>query len=422
MRLNGDPQVSKKQEEEISGGVSAKSSGAVEEGRERVSVSTRTGHPAQVAVLVARRSRSEKGSRAAGVGGRAGAKSRTGARRRPASAETGFFQRCLAANRGKAAEARRDFRASVYEQIQRVDGQQGELTIERQCQLGTVSRAGYYRSFQAAAPHEEEAELRDALQRIALENRAYGYRRVTHELRAQGWPVNHKRVARLMRNDQLLAVRKRRFVPVTTQSQHSFEVYLNVARQLRTTAVNQLWVADFTYIRLGREDVFLAVVLDAFSRKVVGWNLSRSLQADLPLTALKQAIDARQPVPGLIHHSDRGVQYASSVYIDTLAAHGIVPSMSRPGNPYDNAKCESFIKTLKQEEIRCSQYQNIEDLRSQLADFLERYYNQQRLHSALGYQSPEAFERSSAAQPSAASPAAVLSFFRHEEIYPDASL
>jgi putative transposase len=423
MRLNGDPQVSKRQQEEISGGVSAKSSGAVEDNRKRVSVSPRTGHPPKVAVPVAGRGRNDPEARgSARVGRHADKGGGVGARRRPASAGTRFFQRCLAANRGTAAEARRDFRASVYQQIQQVDGQQGELTIERQCQLGTVSRAGYYRSFQVTAPHEEEAKLRDALQRIALENRSYGYRRVTHELRARGWPVNHKRVARLMRSDQLLAVRKRRFAPVTTNSQHSFEVYLNVARQLRATAVNQLWVADFTYIRLGREDVFLAVVLDAFSRRVVGWNLSRSLQADLPLTALKQAIAARQPAPGLIHHSDRGVQYASSIYIDTLVQHGIVPSMSRPGNPYDNAKCESFIKTLKQEEIYCSQYQDLDDLRLQLADFLERYYNGQRLHSALGYQSPEAFERPAGAQPSAISSAAALSFFRHEEIYPDASL
>jgi transposase InsO family protein len=288
------------------------------------------------------------------------------------------------------------------------------------CLLAAVSRASYYRHCgPEPSEDEEESRLRDALQRIALEHRAYGYRRVTHELRAQGWQVNHKRVARLMRADNLLAIRKRKFV-ATTNSQHDLEVAVNVARRFTPTALNQLWVADITYVRLGRADVFLAVVMDAFSRKIIGWNLGRSLVAELPLQALRDAIEARCPAPGLIHHSDRGVQYACSAYVDTLLEHGIVPSMSRPGNPYDNAKCERFMKTLKQEEIYCSAYKDIDDLRANLSHFLETYYNTKRLHSALGYQSPDAFEQKAAGSPAASQTASlpVMSFRRHEEIYP----
>lgn len=287
------------------------------------------------------------------------------------------------------------------------------------CVLTAVSRAGYYRHCgPQLAQDEEESHLRDAMQRIALAHRHYGYRRVTHALRAQGWEVNHKRVARLMRLDNLLAIRKRRFAPITTESNHDLEISINVARQLTPTAINQLWVADITYVRLGRSDVFLAVVMDAFSRKIIGWNVTASLAATLPLDALRDAIASRCPEPGLIHHSDRGVQYACAAYVDTLAAHGIIPSMSRPGNPYDNAKCERFMKTLKQEEIRCSEYRDLDDLRANLSRFVETYYNATRLHSALGYQSPDNFEQVSA--PSASShvrAAPKMSFSRHEEIY-----
>jgi putative transposase len=301
-----------------------------------------------------------------------------------------------------------------------VDGQQGELTIERMCTLAAVSRAGYYRFCAPGADtDEEESRLRDAIQRTAIESRQYGYRRVTQALRAQGWEVNHKRVARLMREDGLLAIRKRRFVPQTTDSKHDFEVAVNIARRLTPTAMNQLWVADITYVRLGRADVFLAVVLDAFSRKVVGWNLGPRLTTELPLTALRNAIDSRRPAPGLIHHSDRGVQYASATYVDTLLQHGMILSMSRPGNPYDNAKCERFMKTLKQEEIYCSEYRDMEHLRANLTVFLDRYYNATRLHSALGYLSPDEFEKRAAqSAPAEIPPAPRMSFSRHEEIYP----
>jgi transposase InsO family protein len=286
------------------------------------------------------------------------------------------------------------------------------------CTLAAVSRAGFYRVCAAGADaDEEESRLRDAIQRVAIESRQYGYRRVTHALRAQGQEVNHKRVARLMREDGLLAIRKRRFVPRTTDSGHNFEVAINVARRLTPTAMNQLWVADITYVRLGRADVFLAVVMDAFSRKVVGWNLAPKITTELALTALRNAIESRQPAPGLIHHSDRGVQYASGAYVDTLLRHDMIPSMSRPGNPYDNAKCERFMKTLKQEEIYCSEYRDMEDLRANLSVFLDRYYNAARLHSALGYLSPDEFEKRAAQSATAEIPPAPrMSFSRHEEI------
>jgi putative transposase len=288
------------------------------------------------------------------------------------------------------------------------------------CILAAVSRASYYRYCRTKADaDEEESRLRDAIQRAALESRQYGYRRITRALRAQGWGVNHKRVARLLREDNLLAIRKRRFVPQTTNSEHDFDVAVNIARRLTPTAANQLWVADMTYVRLGLVDVFVAVVMDGFSRKIVGWNFGPKLTTELALTALKNAIESRQPAPGLIHHSDRGVQYASAVYVDTLIRHGMIPSMSRPGNPYDNAKCERFMKTLKQEEIRCFEYRDIEDLRAHLSVFFDRYYNAARLHSALGYRSPDEFERQATASAKPEIPQAPsMSFSRHEEIYP----
>jgi putative transposase len=288
------------------------------------------------------------------------------------------------------------------------------------CTLAAVSRASYYRYWRPEAnADEEESRLRDAIQRTALADRHYGYRRITHALRAQGWAVNHKRVARLMREDNLLAIRKRRFVPQTTDSRHDFDVALNLARRMKPTAINQLWVADITYVRLGRVDVFLAVVMDAFSRKIVGWNLGSKMTAEVAVTALKNAIESRQPEPGLVHHSDRGVQYASAAYVDLLLANGMIPSMSRPGNPYDNAKCERFMRTLKQEEIYCAEYKDIEDLRAHLDLFFDHYYNAKRLHSALGYRSPDEFEKQVAASANVEiAPVPSVSFLRHEEIYP----
>ena len=292
--------------------------------------------------------------------------------------------------------------------------QGNSLSIERMCQLAQVSRAGFYRSFKEREPLQEELDLRSTMQQIFLEHRRrYGYRRLTKELRRRGIVVNRKRVQRLMKTDNLLALQPKAFV-TTTNSQHKCEVSLNLARRLQLTGINQLWVADLTYLRLGREFVYLAVILDAFSRKIVGWEVAPQMTTALTRTALERAITARQPAPGLVHHSDRGVQYASAEYTNLLARHQIIPSMSRPANPYDNAACESFMKTLKREEINAGVYQDLEDLRQHLEEFIDRYYNQVRLHSALGYQSPAEFE---ASMPAAPVTAATMSFFRHGEDY-----
>jgi putative transposase len=280
------------------------------------------------------------------------------------------------------------------------------------CWLARVSRAGYYRHLAAGHPDEEEVEVRAAVQQIALSHhRRYGYRRVSAELRRQGLQVNHKRVARLMREDNLLAIRHRRFV-ITTDSKHSLEVYVNLAARMKLSGPNQLWIADLTYIRLHREFVYLAVILDKWSRLVVGWALGRTLAARLAVTALQRALEARQPKPGLVHHSDQGIQYASAEYAAEMNAHKMTPSMSRPANPYDNATCESFMKTLKQEEIYCREYRDLEDLETHLEEFLTRYYNQRRLHSALGYRTPEEFEGECGPR-GEETDAPRMSFFRH---------
>ena len=293
----------------------------------------------------------------------------------------------------------------------------GSLSVERMCGVAAVSRASFYRWLEPSMPVEEEMEVRAAVQSVALEHRGrYGYRRVTRELRRRGMIVNHKRVARLMREDNLLAVQPRAWV-ATTNPGHELEVYLNLAVRMKVTGINQLWVADITYIRLAAEFVYLAVVLDKFSRKVVGWALGRTLAATLPLAALEQAIEQRQPPPGLVHHSDRGLQYASREYGQLLLLHHITPSMSRPANPYDNAFCESFMRTLKREEIDARSYRDLDDLRAHVAEFIERYYNRIRLHSALGYRPPEEFEQAAALNQAGSCGAASMSFSRHGEIY-----
>lgn len=269
--------------------------------------------------------------------------------------------------------------------------QQGGIGIERLCELSRVARSGYYRYWKRAAPPEADVELRDRIQRICVAHRFYGYRRVQSELGKQGFRVNHKKVRRLMREDNLLALRKRQWI-TTTDSNHQLAVFPNLAHFVEPDGPDQLWVADLTYIRLRSEFVYLAVVLDAWSRRVVGWALGRNLTATLPKQALLAALAQRSPEPGLIHHSDRGVQYASLEYVSVLARHQIVGSMSRPAYPYDNARCESFLKTLKQEQIYCQRYRTLEGLRCRLEEFLEHYYNQQRLHSALEYRSPAEFE------------------------------
>jgi transposase InsO family protein len=270
---------------------------------------------------------------------------------------------------------------------------QGELTIARTCALADVSRAGYYRHWAACAPRQEETCVRDAVQRVALENKFYGYRRVAMTLRRAGLIVNHKRVLRLMREDNLLCLRKRSFAPATTDSKHYWHVVPNLARGMQLTGLDQLWVADITYIRLQEEFAFLAVVLDAFSRRVIGWALEKHLQAILAMAALAMAIETRCPQPGsLIHHSDRGVQYACNDYTALLQAHDIQPSMSRIGNPYDNAKAESFMKTLKYEQVDGTKYRDVDQARRSIGSFIEDVYNRHRLHSALGYRPPAEFE------------------------------
>lgn len=277
---------------------------------------------------------------------------------------------------------------------------QGGLTIERLCALVQVSRAGYYRHWQASAPRQEETEVRDAIQRIALQGRRlHGHRYITHELRRRGMLVNHKRVWRLMQLDNLLCLRTRPFVPTTTDSRHSWRVVPNLAKGMILSGLDQLWVADITYIRLQEQFAFLAVILDAFSRRVIGWALADHLQASLAIEALEIALAARQPAPGsLIHHSDRGVQYACTAYTMLLQAHGVRASMSRIGNPYDNARAESFIKTLKYEEVDGRNYRDIAAARPFLATFFEQTYNTERLHSALGYCPPAEFEAQHRAQ------------------------
>jgi len=273
---------------------------------------------------------------------------------------------------------------------------QGELAIEAMCRLVEVSRAGYYRHWQVSAPRQEEVGLRDAIQRLALANRHYGHRRIGALLRREGWCVNHKRVLRVMREDNLLVLRRQSFVPQTTDSRHGWRVVPNLARGMVLTGLDQLWVADITYVRLSETFGYLAIVLDAFSRKVIGWALESHLAAALAIAALEMALAARRPTPGsLIHHSDRGVQYACGDYTALLAAHDIQPSMSRVGNPYDNAKAESFMKTLKQEEVDGSAYRNLVDAQAQIGAFIETVYNRQRLHSALDYLTPEEYEAKS---------------------------
>jgi transposase InsO family protein len=300
------------------------------------------------------------------------------------------FQKSLAAFQGSSSASRREWRGCLFEEIRQA-ATKGEA-VSALCHMTGLNRAGYYRWCLPRPAAPIVMELHHQIQQIALEWPAYGYRRITAEMHRRGFEINHKRVLRLMREDNLLCLRRRAFV-ITTDSRHALPIYPNLAGKMRPDSINQLWVADITYIRLLMEFVYLAVVLDAFSRRVVGWALGRTLEAKLPTAALRMALEQRKPAPGLVHHSDRGVQYASAEYTDVLEQHQIAISMSRRGNPYDNAHCESFLKTLKYEEVHRSEYRDLPDALASIGEFIERVYNEKRLHSALGYMPPAEFEQ-----------------------------
>lgn len=273
-----------------------------------------------------------------------------------------------------------------------VRGDPSALSVQRKCQLSDIARSSHYRHRQTVVTsNADEVELRDQIHRICLEMNRYGYRRVTAELHRRGCIINHKRILALMRKDNLLCLKKKRWL-CTTNSSHAYRVYPNLARDVALTHLNQLWVADITYVRLARQFVYLAVVLDAFSRRVIGWAMRLHLDIQLSLAALERALTTRTVTPGLIHHSDRGIQYAAGEYIDLLTKNHIAISMSRKGNPYDNAKAESFMKTLKHEEVLLNEYETLDDAHANIGRFIDKVYNAKRLHSSLGYRPPVEFE------------------------------
>jgi putative transposase len=267
------------------------------------------------------------------------------------------------------------------------------LSVRQLCALLDVNRAWYYaRPAAASGEDEEEAvRLRDVIERIVLAFPGYGYRRVAHALAREGWSVNHKRVLRVMGEESLLCHLKRRFVP-TTDSGHDWRTYPNLVKGAAFGAPDRAWVADITSIRLPTGFIYLAAILDAYSRRCVGWALSRRIDTDLTLAALSMALVRRQPGAGVIHHSDHGVQYTSGDYVAALKAVGARISMAARGNPYENAKAESFFKTLKAEEVYLKEYRTFEDALMNLEAFIEAAYNTKRLHSSLGYRPPVEFE------------------------------
>jgi putative transposase len=275
--------------------------------------------------------------------------------------------------------------------IERVREEHPEISIERLCALMGVSRSWYYERSPAAGKAKKDLALRDAIERIVLKFPGYGYRRVSAALKREGWSVNHKRVLRIMRQESLVCQLKRRFVP-TTDSAHSFNRYPNLIKDTEIDGLDQAWIADITYVRLPTTFCYLAALLDAYSRRCVGWHLSRFIDTRLTLWALEMALSYRRPAVGLIHHSDHGVQYASSEYVLRLEEAGARISMAAVGNPYENAKAESFFRTLKMEEVYLKDYRDFEEAQQNIGEFIEEVYNEKRLHSSLGYLPPVEFE------------------------------
>ena len=266
------------------------------------------------------------------------------------------------------------------------------LNIAGLCRLAQISRAQFYRQRLISTESKSDSEFDEQVKVVALERPSYGYRRVKAELSRRGNHHGEKKVRCSMRAQNLLCKKRKRFI-ATTDSKHGHPVYPNLAREMNVSNLNQLWVADITYVRVVRGFVYLAAILDAYSRRVIGWAMSRSLDARVALAALNMALAARQVGNDLIHHSDRGVQYASGEYTNLLKEHGVQISMSRRGNPYDNAKCERFMRTLKEEEVYLSEYETMSEAHESIAQFIEEVYNQKRLHSALGYMPPAEFEQ-----------------------------
>lgn len=272
------------------------------------------------------------------------------------------------------------------------------VSVNRAAELLEVSRSGFYKWFQRSIRPDGgpnlDIQIREEIQNIVIEFPGYGYRRVTIELQNRDYSVKEKIVRKFMKEDNLLCV-KRRFRLQTTDSNHGEKIYPNLARDLKVTGINHLWVADITYIQLLKEFVFLAVIIDVFSRRCIGWELSRHIDTYLTINALRNAFRTRKgdDLKSLIHHSDQGVQYASKEYVDCLKRYGILISMSRKGNPYDNAFAESFIKTLKCEEVYLNEYGTFNDALTNIDRFIEEVYNSKRLHSSIGYKSPISFEK-----------------------------
>ncbi len=275
--------------------------------------------------------------------------------------------------------------------IEEARAEHPEVSLKDLCELMGVSRSWYYERPTQEHRAQRDIQLRDAIERIILEFPGYGYRRVTAALRREGWSVNHKRVLRIMRQESLLCQLKRRFMP-TTDSAHAFGRYPNLIKDTKLDRLDQVWISDITYVRLPTTFCYLAAILDAYSRRCIGWHLSRQIDTSLTLWALEMALAARRPAMGLIHHSDQGVQYACAEYVERLEEAGAQISMASVGNPYENAKAESFFRTLKMEEVYLKDYRDFEEAQENIAEFIEEIYNEKRLHSSLGYLPPVEFE------------------------------